>query len=838
MKPKLALMCVTALVMPATAMAQASPASTTPTAAPAQEAPEQTPATNLQANDPAAAATGQTRAPQLNDASTADIVVTAQRREERLQSVPISITALGGAQLETQGVRSVADLARVPVNSLTVQPSVGNPQILLIDMRGITTADPGQGTIEPGVAIYEDDVYVSRAQASGNSLSDPERIEVLRGPQGTLFGRNAEGGAIRIVTRKPTGVFGGDFRASIGEYGNRHYIGHLNLPEFAGISIKLDALHDDVGGYTNNGTSRNPLLSHQYDFGYQNNTGFRSAVRIKPVSGLILDYSYTHLVTKITPDYVSLTNPGQRAPASYPQFLAPARGTAEPDIYNFNDTSWTGLYQDVNRTASDAHSFAASYDVTSRLQLKAITGYRVVNFAGPQNLGGAFAFVNSPFLVPAGSTVASLNIQPAYSGQTLGIAGNTPVYALSGSVPIVRELRSRAFSQELQLIGSTDTLQYQFGAFYYHENVDDSRATSFSLIYTDPTYTNYLSLNPFQLRGAVAGAALGTNGDTDISAKSRTIAGYGQITWSPEFADGKLHLTGGLRYTDDQKDFLRTLNNGVPVNNVGTPFRAKRFDPMGTIAYDFTKDLNVYARYATGYKAAGVSVRSPSFRPFGLESVKSYEVGIKSQFINRALTINVALFQNDIRDRQLNFQIDPLNAPNLVDTVNTPGTTRVRGIEAEVVMRPTRDVSVSFNSAYTTFRLPPELLAINAALPVSAQANYTVQNTPEFQASSAVDWTMLRSGNLTLNAHADYAFASNVFGTGRIGITQFSWPLERHQGNARLTLDGIKLGPTTARLSIYANNITNEIYPIWSAPSANYIQNHPRQVGAELGVRF
>jgi hypothetical protein len=135
--------------------------------------------------------------------------------------------------------------------------------------------------------------------------------------------------------------------------------------------------------------------------------------------------------------------------------------------------------------------------------------------------------------------------------------------------------------------------------------------------------------------------------------------------------------------------------------------------------------------------------------------------------------------------------------------------------------------------------LPAELLAANAALPASARGIYTVQNTPELQASTSIDWTMLRTDdNITLNAHVDYAFADSVRGTGRIALTQYVWPLERHQGNARLTLDGIKVGPTAVRISAYVNNFANEIYPIYSAPSGNYIQNQPRQFGAELGVRF
>lgn len=795
-------------------------AQTVPPAAPAPSHAEQT------ATPPAAA-------------DPADIVVTAQRREERLQNVPISISALGSGQLENRGVRSVADLARVPLNSVSVQPFAGNPQILVLDLRGVTTSDPGQGTIEPGVAIYEDDVYVSRAQAAGNTLSDPERVEVLRGPQGTLFGRNAEGGAIRIVTKRPTGVFGGDLRVSAGDYGNRHYIGHLNLPEFAGFSIKIDALHDNVDGYVKNGTAPAPLVAHQYNFGYQNNTGLRGAVRFKPSSKLTFDYSYTHLITHVANDYFSLTNPGARAPASYPQFLAPVRGTAEPDLHSFNGTSWTGLYQDVYRTTTDAHAFTAQYDVTNRLKLKAITGYRQLNFSGSNNLDGAFAFVNSPFLVPAGSTVASLNIQPVYANQSLGVPGTTPVYAISGSNPVVNGVRSRAFSQELQLIGSTETLQYQFGAYYYHEDVSDARQNAFTILYTNPSYTSFVSLNPFQLRGPAAAAALGTGGITQITAEARTLAGYGQLTWSPSFANGRLHLTGGLRYTDDKKDFLRSLNNGAPVNNIGTPFRATRFDPMGTIAFDLTPDINVYGRYATGYKAGGVSVRSPNFLPFGLESVRSYELGFKSQFLDRKLTFNTALFQNDILNRQLNFQPNPLTAPSVVDTVNTPGTTRVRGVEVELGIRPNRDLSVSLNGAYTTFKLPAELLAANAALPASARGIYTVQNTPELQASTSIDWTMLRTDdNITLNAHVDYAFADSVRGTGRIALTQYVWPLERHQGNARLTLDGIKMGPTDVRISAYVNNFADEIYPIYSAPSGNYIQNQPRQFGAELGVRF
>ena len=163
----------------------------------------------------------------------ADIVVTAQRREERLQRVPISITALGSAQLETRGVRSVADLARTPINSVTVQPFAGNPQILILDLRGVTTSDPGQGTIEPGVAIYEDDVYVSRAQAAGNTLSDPERVEVLRGLSAAPFENrpssftSAEGDALlRSPSAKRAAAerrsFGATFDASSSNLASDH----------------------------------------------------------------------------------------------------------------------------------------------------------------------------------------------------------------------------------------------------------------------------------------------------------------------------------------------------------------------------------------------------------------------------------------------------------------------------------------------------------------------------------------------------------------------------------------------------------------------------------------
>ena len=186
------------------------------------------------------------------ETGVADIVVTAQKREENLQDTPISMVALGSEALEQKGIGSLTDLFTGAVPSIRIAPFVGRVSAVSIGMRGLVPVDATQVTRDATVGVYVDSVYLGRVSGLGMELADIERIEVLRGPQGTLFGRNTIGGAISIVSKRPTGELGFDMKAGIGNYRGRSFATHINLPEAAGISVKVDGVFEGRGGLVQN----------------------------------------------------------------------------------------------------------------------------------------------------------------------------------------------------------------------------------------------------------------------------------------------------------------------------------------------------------------------------------------------------------------------------------------------------------------------------------------------------------------------------------------------------------------------------------------------------------
>jgi iron complex outermembrane receptor protein len=614
-----------------------------------------------------------------------EIVVTAQKRAENLQQVPFAVSAYSSAAIEQRGVTGLASLFQTPPPGVVMQPFAGSQSLLIIDMRGVTNADPGQATTELGTAVYIDDVYLGRGQGLGAELADPERIEVLRGPQGTLFGRNAEGGAIRIVTKKPTGELSGNGKITIGNYGQRRYEAHLNLPAVAGFAIKFDYLNSQHDGYTKNGP-RDAKLARQEDFAAYDAEGYRASVRWQPVETLTVDYAYDHSKTDDTRDYNVLVQPPLGFRPNGPLAPLATFGGARPltdSIHSRTDDSWIPMYNAPFRIKTLGHTLQAEFEINDDLKLRSISAYRKTHEEGAGQLGGAFTLSS---LGPAGQPIQAL--VPGLGTGTLGLpASVTRVYAISGVVAY-NDVDQKQKSQEFQLIGSTDHLEYVVGAYYFNEKVRDVRQSFLSIIYTDPAFRNAIATNPFTVGSA-------TSGLTNQRAESTSYAAFAQATWTPGFAGDRLHLTAGLRYTNDKKTFLRTINNGAPVNVVGQPFREKRLDPAFTVGYDLSDNIRTYARYAQAYRAGGVSVRSPAFQPFGAEVNKAYELGVKSELLDRRLRVNAAVFENRIHNRQITAQLDPTGNPAITDTLNAPGVTRIRGGELEIVAAPTDGLQTS-----------------------------------------------------------------------------------------------------------------------------------------------
>lgn len=749
-----------------------------------------------------------------------EIVVTAQKRAENLQDVPIAVSAYSAAALEQRGATGLGTLLQTPPPGIVLQPFAGSQSLLIVDVRGVTNSDPGQGTVELGTAVYIDDVYLGRGQGLGTELVDPERIEILRGPQGTLFGRNAEGGAIRIVTKKPTGELGGSAKVTYGNYGQQRYEAHLNLPRIAGFAIKLDYLNSQRDGFTKNGP-RQQRLARQRDFGAYDAEGYRASVRWQPIDPITIDYAYEHNKTNDVRDYHVLAQPPFGfAPNGPLTPLATLQGARRPEpIHERSDQSWIPLYNDGFRNKTTGHTLQAEFELNDSLTLRSISAYRETRETGAPQLGGAYTLSR---LGAAGLPIQSL--VPGIGTTSLGLPANTRVYAISG-VQGYNDVEQNQRSQEFQLIGSTDQLKWVVGAYYFNEKVSDTRQTFLSIVYTDPALTTAIGVNPFTVGSATAG--LGVQ-----QAESTSYAGFAQATWTPAFADDRLHLTAGIRYTDDKKTFRRTVERGAPVNIVGKPFGEKRWDPAFTIAYDITDSINAYARYAQAYRAGGVSVRSPFFRPFGAEVNKSYEVGLKSDLLDRTLRLNLAVFENRISNRQISAQLDPTGDPAVTDTLNAPGVTRIRGAELEMVAAPTAGLQFAVNYGYMQGKRPASYATIDP------NAEIRIQSLPRHSITAALDYALPEWDFGQLAFHLDYAMASKTPGTGRVAFGAFAWDIERDVTNARITLQNIPVGPAQFRVALFGKNIFDTAYPVFAAPGSNAILSAPRTYGIEVGATF
>jgi iron complex outermembrane receptor protein len=251
-----------------------------------------------------------------------DIVVTATKRETNLQKTPISISVLGSEQLKQRHVQSLIDLADGAVPSLRIATFEARQSALTIGIRGIVPGDANQPAREQGVGVYLDGVYLGRQHGLNASLFDVERIEVLKGPQGTLFGRNTEGGALSIVTKAPTGEFGGRATAGFGNYGSYNGALHLDLPSFANIAVKLDGVIQHQGP-----TTTNPLAG-QAGFNQYHRYGGRVSALWKPIDGLSVNLSFDKSRDENTPFYSQLITVSPAGLANLPAIVDYGRGRA------------------------------------------------------------------------------------------------------------------------------------------------------------------------------------------------------------------------------------------------------------------------------------------------------------------------------------------------------------------------------------------------------------------------------------------------------------------------------------------------------------------------------
>jgi len=717
-----------------------------------------------------------------------EIVVTAQRREQLLQDVPVAVSSISAEQLSNRGVTSLANLNTGTVPGLVVFKSAGIATQLGLNIRGVTVSDPGQGTVEQGVPVYIDGVYLGRSQGLGMDLAEPERIEVLRGPQGTLFGRNAEGGAVQIITRRPSGELQLSTEATIGNFEYTRLLAHLDLPEFAGISLRVSGLLSELGGYVEN-TPSNPALSAQENFGLEDNSGWRLAAHWEATPNFFVDYSYDSSRSEYTSQYFQYNNrTGVPIGAHLPE---PGRV----------DQSWLPMWLDRLSTEAAGHTLTATWDINDSITLRSITSFRTLEDGGFNQTAGALSF--SP---QAG----------------VPIPGNAPLlsYGRTG-IAAAAFLDQEQRSQEFQLIGSAPRLEYTAGVFYYHEEVSDTRLTGATIYYTSPGPSNPVSVNPVIIAQPNVNVV-----------DSQSYAAFGQATWTPPVLNDRLELTLGLRYSVDDKLAQRVVAGGVPLAvPLQSAYDGQRWDPVAVIQYNFDDDTQAYLRYATGYRAGGVAVRSPTFRSYEEETATTWELGYKTNFGPRS-RLNLALFHNEINGYQINTLVDPAVNISLVDTINIPVPYTVRGIEAEFEWRPIDPLHLQISYAFSDEEDPSYEVA---GVPV----RIVQPGVPEHMVSLSADYEVpLSFADLVF--HLDYQYSDEYYrpNVATAGTDAAYFPTTLDVLNGRITLRDMQIGGGDVSLALWFKNILDTEDVLFSSTAGGYVLSDPRTFGLTLRARY
>jgi iron complex outermembrane receptor protein len=683
-----------------------------------------------------------------------EIVVTARKREERLQETPISITAMSGEALADRRIGTTQELARVVPNLVVSQgQSVsGNSSAGAYFIRGIGQIDFLLNT-DPGVGLYIDGVYVARSIGSILDLIDVERVEVLRGPQGTLFGRNTIGGAISVVSAPPSETAGVELRGTLGSFDLRDARLTLNGPLGETLAGKVAVLWRERDGWVDRVTDGSRM-------GDEESLGARAALRWQPAESLRFDLALDYV------DQEGTAPPGNVVQiietANFPGFhngalvgppcVPPPGSLTDPRCFN---PQWeaSDLLEEQGTFASHQElqvfgaSLTAEWTLGADLSLRSITGYRDTDAVG--NRDGD----HTPILIQT----------------TADDWGHEQV------------------SEELQLLGAgfDERLDWILGAFYLSEEGENLQQVTFPVV------------------------AIQSGGSVD----NDNFAVFGQATYD---LTERLSLTAGVRYTDETKRFLP--DQFVTADPLGLfppgsvpGFRLVPFvesersisetTPLVNLAYRWTDRFMVYGTWSEGFKSGGFTQRIfpplPAPPPFDPEFAESYELGFKFDSENARLRLNGAAYFTDYTDLQVQVLVgvQPLTA--------NAGGAEVQGFELELQAVPVEDLEISAGVGYTDAEytsLDPTVLATGVTL------DSEFAQVPEWTGTFDVAYTFRAEfGRLTPRAGLTYRSASFMNAANTPSLRQDGYTL-LDASLAYETQDG------RWRFTAYGQNLTDEIY--------------------------
>jgi iron complex outermembrane recepter protein len=699
-----------------------------------------------------------------------EVTVTAQKRAESLQEAPIAISVISTIQLERQSITSLDDLLGGAVPSLRVIPLGSTPTNLVIGIRGNAPSDVSEVTRDGSVGIYIDGVYLARSHSINLNIADLKRIEVLRGPQGTLFGRNSIGGAVSLITKQPTGQWGLEQVVSMGRFDELRSITRVNLPEMADIKAKFDYLHYERDGWIEN------TAPNQADYNQSRKDGGRLNLNWQASEFISLDYSYDQSKVEMVQEYM--------------QFYKDNIGVFGEERERLTETRLPVAPLQPTVVEQEGHAATLTWLVSEQLTVKSISSYRTIDEDSYSNYAGVLYF-----------------------------NGLLDLYTLD----------QHQYSQELQLIGDSDQVEWVAGLYYLKEDANKVLQDSFSLDIFGSFGDPLTPIDP-----PTTFDALGINDFLPpriVDTQARSQAAYGQLTWTPDILANRLHLTLGGRYTEDRRDATR-FETSLSVSEQ----KYDHFDGSVVIDYDWIDNLSTYLKWGSAYKAGGVNTRSASFEAFDEEVSKTWELGLKSEFWQRRARLNMAVFTTDYKDMQLDFS-DPV-IPTLVETINAAETVEVSGVELDITLAPLVGLLMGLSYTYLDGDMPLQPNPLDSG----ALKRFFVPLAPQHAGAFTLDYRFEPRRYGTLALHMDitstdhYSFVP--FGEQRTDAYSLI--------NARVELSDIYLSSGKGRLkaSVWAKNLLDEEYVIYAfavgepAVSIGQAFGDPRTLGVDVTYQF
>lgn len=772
-----------------------------------------------------------------------DIVVTARRREEGLQDVPVAVSAFSGTQLEQQGVRSALDIAR-SVPSLGSAPTQNSSTAVTFVLRGQSASDIIL-TVDQAVGIYADGAYIPRPYGLQAGFVDMQSVEVLKGPQGTLYGRNTTGGAINLISRGPD--FDGLHGYAYGEVGNHDNLrinGAVNIPLVDNVLAARIAYQH----WTRDGIGRSRITGQ--DLGFDRNQQYlRGRIRFEPSDAVRIDFKA---------DWTRIRENGQMTTARFyvPQAgtniqgaielgLDPANpadlATVEALIQNIvalgNADFTTSDTANILREDVNSHSFTldASFDLADNIALRSVTSYRYLDKDTANELDGIrFHVLENVMAVPSS-------------------------YPSNFPLPTRPMVKDRLWTQEINLTGDLfhDRLNFLVGVFYSNERGNDATQNDFRL-------------NQFQLQTPppLGNFVINFNEGVGITNKSKAI--YTQNDF--RLADS-VTLTAGYRYTWETRGMTSALRRFDPVNNLwrcgfaslnglitGDPRqchvplprdKSKGDSYLLSANWKPTADSLLYIKTAKGFRGGGFQVRVPTAPNFQPETARDVEIGAKADFFDHRLRANIAAYRTKYKNKQESQIVSVPIVGNATIITNAASAT-IKGVEAELFARPIAYLGLRGTVSYLHGRYDSFLGALSYTGAPWGDASGERFAMPDWQYSLQARLDLPVADSM-LGVQADWSWTAGARPSARqIDPTlpdsltdSFVGDLYGRGGRASLGLlnlrTDLELGDTGVTISVFATNLLDKRYQIAAIPQRNTggiaagITGETRMIG--LGLR-